>query len=77
MDYDEHHDDWAIFVTGLALGSALTSASFNSMQSSTGCALSEVVVNGLHYYKCGSTWYNRVIDGTNVNYVIVAAPAGY
>ena len=33
-------------------------------------------MNGVHYYKCGSTWYNRVIDGTNVSYVIVSAPAG-
>ena len=24
-----------------------------------------VTVNGVRYYKCGSTWYNRVIDGTN------------
>jgi hypothetical protein len=35
------------------------------------------MVNGVRYYKCGSTWYNRVIDGTNVNYVIVSAPPGY
>ena len=55
----------------------ITSLEFSSMQSDTQCTLSEVSVNGVRYYKCGSTWYNRVIDGTNVNYVIVSAPPGY
>ncbi len=76
-DYHEEDDDWAILIAGMAIGTALTSASFSSMQTSTKCSLSEVTVNGVRYYKCGSTWYNRVIDGTNVNYVIVSAPAGY
>jgi hypothetical protein len=55
----------------------ITSLEFSSMQSETQCTLSEVSVNGVRYYKCGSTWYNRVIDGTNVNYVTVSAPPGY
>ena len=55
----------------------ISSSSFSSMQASSGCTLTEVTVNGVRYFKCGSTWYNRVIDGTNVNYVIVSAPAGY
>lgn len=55
----------------------ITSLQFSSMQSETQCTLSEVSVNGVRYYKCGPTWYNRVIDGTNVNYVVVSAPPGY
>jgi hypothetical protein len=77
VDYDEHHDDWAVAIAGFALGTALTSAAFSSMQSNTACTLTEVSVAGVRYFKCGSTWYNRVIDGTNVNYIIVSAPAGY
>ena len=64
-------------ISGLALGTALTAASFSSMQTSTQCQLTEVVVNGVKYFKCGSTWYNRVMDGTNVSYIIVSAPSGY
>ena len=77
--YDHHEEDgdWAILITGLAVGTALTASSFSSMQTSTKCELSEVVVNGVRYFKCGTTWYTRVIDGTNVSYVIVSAPAGY
>jgi hypothetical protein len=77
VDYDEHDDDWEAALAGFALGTALSSASFNSMQAGTQCSLSEVTVNEVKYYKCGSTWYNRVIDGTNVNYIIVSAPPGY
>ena len=77
--YDDYHDnnDWTIALAGFAVGTALTATAFSSMQTNTACTLSEVSVNGVRYFKCGSTWYNRVIDGTNVNYVIVSAPPGY
>jgi hypothetical protein len=77
VDYDEDYNDWGVALAGFAVGTALTSAAFSSMQNNTACTLSEVTVNGVRYFKCGSTWYNRVIDGTNVNYVIVSAPPGY
>ncbi len=77
VHYDDHDEDWEAALAGFALGTALTSASFSSMQTSTQCSLSEVTVNEVKYFKCGSTWYNRVIEGTEVQYVIVGAPPGY
>lgn len=77
VDYDEEYSNWGAALAGFAVGTALTSAAFSSMQSNTSCTLTEVMVAGVRYFKCGTTWYNRVLDGTNVNYVIVAAPPGF
>jgi len=74
---DDYHDGWAAAIAGFVVGTTLTAASFSSMQSNTACSLSEVTVNGVRYYKCGSTWYTRVMDGSNINYVVVSAPVGY
>ena len=74
---DDSDNDWAVLVAGLVVGSTLTAAAFSSMQQSTSCTLSETTVNGVRYYRCGKTWYSRVMDGSNVNYVVVSPPAGY
>jgi hypothetical protein len=36
-----------------------------------------IVVNGVSYYQCGSTWYQQAYSGSGVTYVVVKAPAGY
>lgn len=77
IDYDENYNGWAVALAGFAVGTAMTSAAFSSMQHNTSCTLTEVTVSGVRYFKCGSTWYNRVIEGTNVNYIIVGAPPGF
>jgi len=37
-----------------------------------GC--SSVVVNGIGYSQCGSTWYQPYYSGTTVQYVVVMPP---
>jgi hypothetical protein len=75
--YDDHHSEWATFIAGVAIGTALTSAAYSSMQAETKCQPTEVVVDQITYMKCGDQWYNRVMQGGSVNYVVVAAPPGF
>ena len=41
------------------------------------CTTTADVVNGVTYYNCSSTWYQRGYSGSTVTYVTVKAPAGY
>ena len=52
---------------------AITAATFRSLN----CARTTVIVNGVTYYRCGTTWYNPAYQGGSVTYVIVTAPPGY
>ena len=38
----------------------------------SGCVT--VIRNGISYSQCGSTWYQPVYSGNNVQYMVVAAP---
>ncbi len=75
--YDDDDVEWGTFLAGVMIGTALSSAAYSSMRTETGCKPSDVVVDGITYMKCGSTWYNRVMQGGTVNYVVVAAPPGF
>jgi hypothetical protein len=75
--YDDHHSEWVTFIAGVAIGTALTSSAYSSMQRETQCKPMEVVVDQITYMKCGSHWYNRVMQGGSVNYVVVAPPPGF
>jgi hypothetical protein len=75
--YDDDVDEWASFVAGIAIGTALTSTAYHSMRTETKCTPVEVVVNEITYLKCGDNWYNRVMQGGSVNYVVVSPPAGF
>jgi hypothetical protein len=75
--HDDDVDDWVVFVSGLALGTALSSAAYSSMKTETKCTPTEVTVNQITYLKCGDNWYNRVMQGGQVNYVVVAPPPGF
>jgi len=67
VDYDRWGHPVARGVTaGLAYGATV------AMLPSTGC--STVVVGGLGYSQCGSTWYQPVYSGTTVQYVVVMPP---
>ena len=57
-----------------ATGAALTSAAIGSVVYSLPSACSVVVVNGISYQHCGSTWYEPQFAGTSVSYVVVEAP---
>ena len=68
-DYDEYYDDAWKF----AVGASLTTAAFVALT----CTSRTVIVNGITYYNCGPTWYNRVYAGGNVTMVVVTTPHGY
>ena len=69
-DYiDDHWDSHRGFaVVGVASAAYLVSLP---------CTTTAVVVNGVSYYKCGSTWYKRGYSGSQVVYIAVDAPPGY
>ncbi len=71
-EYQEH-EEWYEDRWKRAVGASLTVSAFRSLQ----CASSTVVVNGVTYYNCGSSWYQRGYSGGNVTYVVVGPPAGY
>jgi hypothetical protein len=75
--YDDDVDEWTTFVAGITIGTALSSAAYHSMQSETECSPTEVVVNQITYLKCGTKWYNRVMQGGSVSYVVVSPPPGF
>jgi hypothetical protein len=51
----------------------LTRAAFSSLS----CRSTVIVVNGISYYSCGGSYYERMYQGGTVVYVVVAAPPGY
>lgn len=55
---------------GMAVGSTMTAAAFNAQKAS--CRT--LVVNGVSYYQCGSTWYQPSYQGSRVTYVVVNPP---
>lgn len=71
--YDD--DDWAAFAAGAVLATGVVIAASTLAESS--CTMSNVVVNGETYYRCGSNWYQKGIQGSDVVYIVVTKPAGY
>ena len=79
--HDDHHDHHhhhhhhhdviggvvAGAITGLAIGAIVTAASMPS-----GC--SDIVIGGIAYRQCGSTWYQPYYQGTTVQYIVVNPP---
>jgi hypothetical protein len=52
----------------------VTAAVVGSIVSSVPPSCSTVIVNGLTYQQCGSTWYQPQFSGTTTTYVVVNAP---
>jgi len=52
----------------------VTAAVIGSMVNTLPPSCSVVMVNGLTYQHCGSTWYQPQFVGTSTTYVVVAAP---
>ncbi len=65
--HEWHADRWK-----RRMGAHLTLAAFHALS----CASRTVVVNGVSYYGCGGTWYNRRYVSGQVTYVVVQAPPG-
>jgi hypothetical protein len=59
---------------GVAAVVTVTAAVVGSIVYSLPPACSMVVVNGISYQNCGSTWYQPQYMGTQVSYVVVNPP---
>ena len=51
----------------------ITRAAFRSLN----CRSTVIIADGISYYSCGGSYYERVYQGDTVVYVIVTAPPGY
>jgi hypothetical protein len=71
--WDDHYHPIA---TGVAIGAtaAVTAAVVGSVVRSVPPSCSTVIVNGISYSQCGSTWYAPQYAGTTVQYVVVNPP---
>ncbi len=52
----------------------ITASQAQAQAQSSGCTMSQVVVNGITYATCGSTWYQPIYQGGQVSYEIVSPP---
>ena len=68
--------DYHPIATGVAVGAAaaVTSAVIGSVVYSLPPSCSSVIVNGIAYQRCGSTWYQPQYAGSNVSYTVVNPP---
>ena len=57
-------------VGAAAVGTAITASVFQAMS----CPMTPVVVNGVTYYQCGSTWYQPAYRASEVTYIVVNPP---
>jgi hypothetical protein len=81
VDVDNHYGyrngwDYHPIAAGVAIGAtaAVTAAVVGSVVYSVPPSCSTVIVNGISYSQCGSTWYAPRYSGTTVEYVVVNAP---
>jgi len=73
--YRNGWDDHPV-AAGVAFGTAaaVTAAAIGSVVYSVPPSCSTVIVNGISYSQCGSTWYAPRYYGTSVQYVVVNPP---
>jgi len=84
-DWQDYSDDYhgrgwgyaaagaAVVAGAYAVGSVVSAANYRSLS----CTPTTVVVGGVSYSQCGSTWYQPTYSGGDVTYVVVNPPAGY
>jgi hypothetical protein len=65
-----HPNTAAVVATTAIVTAAVIGARVNTLPP----ACSVVIVNGLTYQHCGSSWYQPQFVGTSTTYVVVAAP---
>lgn len=71
-----YHGGYHPVATGLAVGAAIavTSAVIGSIVNSLPSGCSTVVLGGVAYQQCGSTWYQPQYAGNNVTYIVIQQP---
>ncbi|KAF1692470.1 hypothetical protein [Pseudoxanthomonas koreensis] len=73
--HGDHWDDHPVATAAAVTGAvALTSAVIGSIVNTVPPGCVPVMVNGMTYQQCGSTWYQPQYAGTAVQYVVVPAP---
>jgi hypothetical protein len=55
-------------------GAAVTAAAIGSIAYALPPSCTTVIVGGMSYQQCGSTWYEPQFAGTSVSYVVVSPP---
>jgi hypothetical protein len=70
--YDDWDDHWHPVATAAAV--TMTAAVVGSIVRSVPPSCSTVIVNGISYSQCGSTWYQPQYSGSSVQYVVVNPP---
>jgi hypothetical protein len=60
--------------TAAGVAGAVTSAALGSSAAVLPPSCSTVVVDGIGYSQCGSTWYEPYYSGTTVQYMVVSPP---
>jgi len=53
---------------------AVTAAAIGSIVHSIPPSCTSVIVNGLAYEQCGSTWYQPQLSGSTTTYIVVNPP---
>jgi hypothetical protein len=66
-----YHNNTAAVVAATAI---VTAAVIGTRVYTLPPACTVVIINGLSYQQCGSTWYQPQFVGTTTAYVVVAAP---
>jgi len=70
--YNSYHPvATAAAVTATAM---VTAAVIGSIVNTVPSGCSSVVINGIGYQQCGSTWYQPQFSGTQTTYIVVNAP---
>ncbi len=71
-----YHDNYHPVATAVAVTAAVvvTAAVIGSIVNTVPPSCTSVIVNGLGYQQCGSTWYQPQFSGTSTTYVVVSAP---
>ncbi len=77
IDDDDEETNWGAVIAGLAVGTAITAATFSAATTKGDCTPQEITVEEVGYVQCGSTWYSRVMQSGEVRYIVVAPPPGY
>lgn len=74
--HHDHWDDWDDHwhPARTAATVAVTAAVVGSIVRSVPPNCSTVIVNGISYSQCGSTWYQPQYSGSSVQYVVVNPP---
>jgi hypothetical protein len=84
-NWDDHHhgyyDNDGEVLAGVLIGAAVVGAAASTTTTYyitvLPCSAPAVIVNGVSYYNCSSSWYQRGYAGSQVTYVIGGPPPGY